>query len=240
MCDNELLSLNQSGFRRGDSTVNQLIAITQQIHVAFEEYPSRKTRAFYKVWHDGLLHRLECNGISGPLLNLIRDLLSERQQRVVLNGKNSDWRHISIGVPLGGPLFFLVRIYDLVDNISSDAELFANDTSLFTVVYDEETSATVLNNDLNLIKQWTFLWKVQFNPDVNKQAGEMIFSCKRNKPAHPPILFNDIIVKQLPKHKHVGLTLNSKLTFDKHIQESDWSHSFDVKVPSKKCLGPTV
>ena len=80
MCDNELLSPNQSGFRPGDSTVNQLIAITHQIHVAFEECPSRETRpvfldifkAFGKVWHDGLLHKLESNGISSPLLNLIR------------------------------------------------------------------------------------------------------------------------------------------------------------------------
>ena len=61
---------------------------------------------------------------------------------------------------------------------------------------------------------------MQFNPDVNKQAVEVIFSCKRNKPAHPPKFFNDIIVKQLPKHKHLGLILDSKLTFDKHIQES--------------------
>ena len=49
------------------------------------------------------------------------------------------------------------------DNISTDAKLFADDTSLFTVVYNEENSATVLNNDLNLIKQWAFQWKMQFN-----------------------------------------------------------------------------
>ena len=81
--DNKLLSPNQSGFRPGDSTVNQLIAITHQIHVAFEEYPSRETRAvfldiskaFDKVWHDGLLHKLESNGISGLLLNIIRDFV---------------------------------------------------------------------------------------------------------------------------------------------------------------------
>ena len=62
LCDNELFSPNQPGFRPGDLTVNQLIAITHQIHVAFEEYPSRETRtvfldiskAFDKVWHYGL------------------------------------------------------------------------------------------------------------------------------------------------------------------------------------------
>ena len=105
------------------------------------------------------MHKLESNGISGPLLNLIRDFFSERLERVLLNGKNSDWRHISAGVPQDsvlGPLFFLVYSNDLVDNISSDVKLFARDTSLFTVVYDEETSVTVLNNDLDLIKQWAF------------------------------------------------------------------------------------
>ena len=62
LCDNELLSPNHSGLRPGDSTANQLIAITHQIHVAFEVYPSREThaifvdipKAFDKVWHDGL------------------------------------------------------------------------------------------------------------------------------------------------------------------------------------------
>ena len=94
--------------------------------------------------------------------------MSQRQQLVVLNEKNSDWRHISAGVPQGsvlGPLF-LGYINDQVDNISLDVKLFADDTSLFTVLYDEKTSATVLNNDLYLIKQWAFQWKMQFNPDV--------------------------------------------------------------------------
>ena len=163
LCDNELLSPNQSGFRPGDSTVNQLTEVTHKIIVVFEEYHSKETRsvfldiskAFDKVWDDGLLHKLESNGISGPLLNLIRDFLSERQQCVVLCGKNSNWHHISTGIPQGsvlGPLFFLIYINDLVDNISSDAKLFTNDTSVFTVMYDEETYATVLNNDFNLIK----------------------------------------------------------------------------------------
>ena len=81
LCDNEILSANQSGFRPDDSTVNQLIAITHQIQVAFEEYLSRETRAIFldifdKVWHDGLLHKFESNGISGPLPTLVRVFLS--------------------------------------------------------------------------------------------------------------------------------------------------------------------
>ena len=77
--------------------------------------------------------------------------MPERQHYVVLNEKNSDWLHISAGVPQGsvlGPLFFLVYINDLVDNISSDAKLFADDTSLFDVVYDEKPPGDSIVNQL--------------------------------------------------------------------------------------------
>ena len=73
---------------------------------------------------------------------------------VVPNGKTSDWSDISAGVPQGsvhGPLFFLVYTIDLVDGLSSDAKLFADATSLFTVVTDETTTANELNRDLKII-----------------------------------------------------------------------------------------
>ena len=66
------------------------------------------------------------------------------------------------------PLYFLVCINDLADNLVSDVRLFADDTSLFTVVYDETVSAQVLNSDLKTIEEWAYQWKMQFNPDVNK------------------------------------------------------------------------
>ena len=74
---------------------------------------------------------------------LIRNFLSDRKQRVLLNGKSSQWASISAGVPQGsvlGPLFFLVYINDLVENVDSDVKMFADDTSLFSVVYDEATT----------------------------------------------------------------------------------------------------
>ena len=167
LTDNDLLTPNQSGFRPGDSTINQLLYITHKIYTAFEDYPSRETRAvfldiskaFDKVWHDGLIFKLESYGITGPLLGLINSYLANHYQHVVLNGKSSKWSPIGAGVPQGsvlGPLLFLVYINNLVDNISSDAKLFADDTSLFTIVYDENIAAEQLNRDLKIIAEWAY------------------------------------------------------------------------------------
>ena len=100
------------------------------------------------MWHDGLLFKLNQNGISGRLLKLFEDYLHERKQRVVLNGFYSDYSPIESGVPQGsvlGPWSFLVYINDFERNI------FADDTMLFSLVKDPVTSANDLNHDLDMI-----------------------------------------------------------------------------------------
>ena len=162
---------NQSGFRPGDSTINQLLSITHTIYTAFEDVPSRETRAvfldlskaFDRVWHEGLLYKLECHSIGGNLLGLMKDFLRDRRQRVVLNGKSSNWSTVSAGVPQGsvfGPLFFLVYINDLPENVSCSVKLFADDTSLFSVVKYEHDTGLDLNHDLEKIRMWAWQWKM--------------------------------------------------------------------------------
>ena len=95
------------------------------------------SKAFDKVWHQGLLFKLESFGIRGKLLNLLEDYLSNRFQRVLLNGQESSWLPIKAGVPQGsilGPLLFLIYINDLPDGLNSISKLFADDTSLFSIV----------------------------------------------------------------------------------------------------------
>ena len=113
------------------------------------------SKASDKVWHEGLLLKLKSNGISGHLLNLFSDFLDERYQRTVLNGKSSNWKRITAGVPQGSllrPFLFLIYINDLADNIMSDVKLFADDTSMFIVVSETDISTEVLNQDLGLCK----------------------------------------------------------------------------------------
>ena len=92
------------------------------------------SKAFDKVWHDGLIFKLKSYGIVGELLLLLKNYLHNREQRVVLNGQTSEWKRIYSGVPQGSvldPLLFLIYISDLTDGLTSMCKIFADDTSLF-------------------------------------------------------------------------------------------------------------
>ena len=158
---NNLITINQSGFRPGDSTTNQLLYLVDEIHQAFDSTKSLEfgtifldiSKAFDKVWHDGLMFKLEQNGISGNLLNLFENYLSNRKQRLVQNGSYSDYSSIESGVPQGsvlGPLLFLIFITDLERNLKSNVKFFAVDTMLFFIVKNPEISAIDLNHDLEV------------------------------------------------------------------------------------------
>ena len=103
--ENKLISPNQSGFKPGDSCINQLLAITHEIYKSFDDgFEVRGvfldiSKAFDKVWHEGLIFKLKQNGISGNLLNLLCDFLRNRKQRVLLNGQVSDWSDVTAGFP---------------------------------------------------------------------------------------------------------------------------------------------
>ena len=98
-------------------------------------------------------------GITDNSFKLIESFLSNRFQRVVLNGQSSSWTPVYAGVPQGsilGPLFVLIYINDLSKDISSTVKLFADDTSIFSVA-DVNVSVMQLNNDLLKISKWAYL-----------------------------------------------------------------------------------
>jgi len=227
---NNLITNKQSGFRPNDSTTNQLLDLVDTIHQSFDANNPLEVRAvfldlskaFDKVWHEGILFKLKQNGVSGKLLDLFASYLNNRKQRVVLNGSTADYEDVKSGVPQGsvlGPLLFLIYINDLEDNIKSQIRFFADDTMLFSIVKDPNISANDLNQDLETIQQWATQWKMKFNPDPSKPATELLFSVKRNSPDHPPLYFNGKVIKEVDEHKHLGVILDSKLSFKSHIND---------------------
>ena len=116
-------------------------------------------KAFDKVWHEDLIFKLKQNGVSGNLLNLLCDFWRNRKQKVLLNGQISDWSDVNAGVLQGsilGPLLFLIYINSLSEGLSLKAKQLVNDTFLFSMIHDSNTSALELNSDLAKINRWAF------------------------------------------------------------------------------------
>ena len=156
---------------------------------AFDCYPTLEVRGIFldiskvfdRVWHEGLIYKIKSIGISGPLLKLIGSFLSNKYQQALLNGQSSTCLPIIAGNPQGsisGPLFFLIYINDLRKNLPSVTELFADNTSIFSVIHDVDLSAKQLNDDLSKSSEWVFQWKMSFNPDLFKQAQKLLFLIK--------------------------------------------------------------
>ena len=113
-----------------------------------------------------------------------------------------------------GPLFFLVFINDLPGGLQSNVRIFADDTSLFSVIIDSLRSSNLLNIDLRLIENWAFQKK--------NQAIEVISSKKTIHTAHPILTFNNNIICSKDSHKHLGMVLDKMLTFGHHLKREDF------------------
>ena len=168
------------------------------------------------------MYKLKRLGIYGKYYGLIYSFLNERHQRVFLNGQCSNRSKIKAGVPQGlilGPLFFLVYINDLPEGLTTNANFFADDTSLFSVDHDSTSSSASLNNDLLKLCQWAYQWKMIFNLDVSKQAQEVVFYRKVITTNHATVYFNSDPVIRENFQKHLHLFLDSKLNFPRHINQ---------------------
>ena len=232
--DNNLISSHQSGFKPGDSTVNQLSFLyhtfcealdkKKEVHIVFCDI----SKAFDRVWHDGLLFKLQTFGIYGNLLQWFGNYLSERQQRVIIRGQQSDLGLIKAGVPQGsnlGPLLFLIYIDDLTRVTQSKMKLFADDTSLYIEVEDPNVATETLNEDLSNIQSWADQWLVKFSPTKTK-----LMTASYRNIAHAPIRFNNTTLAEVNSHKHLGLVLSSNMTWTEHITHliQSTSHMCDV------------
>ena len=158
------------------------------------------SKAFDKVWLEGLIFKLKNYGVDGNLSKLLVQYLTGRQQTFVLNDQTSPWWNVLAGVPQGfglGSLLFLIYINDQPNGITYMCKIFVDDTSLSSKVNNKSNSK-----------------KMPFNTDPNKQAIEVCFFKKSDKENYPPLLFNSIDVQLADSQKHLGLILNFKLNFN--------------------------
>ena len=116
------------------------MSVTHEVFSVFID----TSKTFDKGWHNGIIFRLKPNGISGNLLDLLSDFSRNRKQRVVLNGQTYSPADFNPGIPqcsILDPLLLLVYIGDLTDDLLSDAKLFLDNTLLFFVIHNANTTA---------------------------------------------------------------------------------------------------
>ena len=169
MQEHHIITEHLSGFQPKDFTVNQLVYIYNTIISNLDIGKVIRfifcdiSKAFDRVWHTGLLYKLRKIGIDGNLLSWITDYLDDRKQKVVLDGFSSGWEGIDAGVPqesVLGPFLFPIYIHDIVDDLDCIIKLFADDTSLYVIV-DEQNyiqAADMLSTDLCHIHKWSQNW----------------------------------------------------------------------------------
>ena len=220
---NKLLTPHQSGFTKGDSTVNQLLHLSNEFSKALDNGKEIRviffdiSKAFDRVWHRGLIYKLKTFGIRGNILQWIENYLSSRKQKVLLNGKESNILSIKAGVPQGsilGPLLFLVFINDIVAEVDCSIKLFADDTSIYMIIDNPLLNAIQLNQNLNKIHNCSKKWLVNFNP---QKTETLLISRKTFPTYHPPLFMNNTPIQEVSEHKHLGLIFDTSCQWKSHI-----------------------
>ena len=143
MASNNLFAAEQHGFVSGRYCTTQLLEFMEEITEAIDSGNDVNIiyldlcKAFDKVPYRRLLIKLQDFGIEGKLFEWIKDFLSNRRQRVVVNGTCSEWIPVTSGIPQGsvfGPVLFLIFVNDLPEVLSSCKKLFADDGKLYSSI----------------------------------------------------------------------------------------------------------
>ena len=218
---NNILYPLQHGFRSKRSCETQLLECINDLSKNLEDGKQTDllildfSKAFDKVSHNLLLHKLHHYGIRGNTHRWISAFLSERTQVVVVDGEESDVGRVESGVPQGsvlGPSLFLFYINDLPENLNSTVRLFADDTIVYLTITSASDCQT-LQEDLNKLATWEHLWKMEFHPD---KCTVLTVSKKKN-----PIIFDYTLHNHTLAHeestKYLGCTITSDLNWGTHI-----------------------
>ena len=239
---NNLLSNNQSGFRKNYSTTKSIVELND---ILFENMNSSKItasvfidlrKAFDTVDHSILLLKLEKMGIKNNIFHWCKNYLSNRKQRTLVNGINSTYLDVSCGVPQGsvlGPLFFLIYVNDIVNRIGKDnIKLYADDTVIFIEGEDYTLLQNKMQQLLNIFSHWCKENKLSINTEKTKLV---CFGTKQRIKKYKNMnvtLLNDRI-QQVPSYKYLGVILDTGLNFNSQIQQTMNKVSHKLYVLSK-------
>ena len=223
--DHNVLSDAQHGFRKKRSCVSQLVLAVQDLAKAIDDREQLDmvlldfSKAFDKVPHGRLLHKLQFYGIRGHTHQWVSDFLNNRTQQVVLEGSISNTSHVTSGVPQGsviGPMLFLLFINDLPEYLSpnSTVRLFADDCMLYHNIKIEE-DALHLQEDIDALQRWESDWLMEFNP----HKCQVLHVTNKRKPITKSYSIHGQILDSKSTAKYLGVELHKNLSWNHHINQ---------------------
>jgi len=209
----------QHGFVPGRSCMTQLLVTlemwtemidkSEPIDVIYLDFK----KAFDTVPHHRLISKLKAYGISGPLLDWIKDFLTDRRQKVIVNQKSSEFKTVTSGIPQGsvlGPILFVIFINDLPETVKTTVKIFADDTKLFHCTKTAQQQQQ-LQDDLNKLTQWSEEWQLLFNENKCK-----VMHLGRNN-QHKEYKMNKTTLEAVNEEKDLGVIIDNKLLFHNHV-----------------------
>jgi hypothetical protein len=221
--ENVLFNTSQYGFIRGRSTTSQLLKMVDdwtslleqggQIDVVYTDLE----KAFDKVPHEYLIQKLKAYNLDEEVVGWIGSFLSDRRQRVVVNGTGSEWSDVASGVPQGsvlGPLMFIIYINDLVDYCGENARIlmFADDCKIYKHISNMQDSKDLQTN-LSKIVEW-------FNNNLMiLNVAKCKYVAYGRKIMKNLYEINNVTVDNDEKYKDLGVLFDEQLKFDSHIHD---------------------
>ena len=215
----------QHGFVPNKSCVSNLAVYLCSAWEAMQEGYQTDTiytdfsSAFQSVNHVLLAHKLENSyHLRDTALQWFVSYLSGRRQRVVVNGKTSQWTAVTSGVPEGSllaPLAFALYINDLPQNLSSDCLLYADDQKLYRKI-KTPSDARLLQEDLDRLQEWCITWGLTLNPSKCKAFTMTL----RRKPVQTTYKIGTSALESVTSIRDLGITIDSKLTFSDHLNKT--------------------
>lgn len=229
--DNNLISPNQHGFRKGRSCLSELLHHHDDVllngnsgegtDIIYLDF----AKAFDKVDHKLLLNKLKKVGIGGKLLNWFKAFLSNRKQEVVIEGFKSWISDVLSGVPQGsvlGPILFIIFINDMADSLQhSKLKSFADDTKISRSI-SNQNDAIKLQEDLNCVLQWSKDNNMVLNGDKfeflkhNYKFDSLLMELPESY-FNSCYKANSALIECSDVVKDLGITFDSKFSFDEHI-----------------------
>lgn len=215
-----LIPEHQFGFRQGHGTIEQVHRLVEQINKAFEnkQYISAVfldiSQAFDKVWHNGLLYKIHRN-LPINYFKFIKSYLEDRHFYVKYGNSVTNLQKIKAGVPQGsvlGPLLYLIYTFDLPSTENVNIGTYADDTAILASDTTATGASLKLQASLNNISKWLKDWRMRAN---EMKSVHVTFTLKRD--TCPVVELNQIKIPQLDSVKYLGIHLERRLTWTKHI-----------------------